>query len=110
MNIKKTKLDFSNTEIAFSHKSDSELIKTSWLFKMMNNPSLVKYGSGLALKSVEWGLPFAETVIKSTIFEQFCGGTTLLNCTKAIDMLAQNNTKPYWIMAWRQKNRKKTLT
>ncbi len=93
MNIKKTKLDFSNTEIAFSHKSDLELKKTSWLFKMMNNPSLVKYGSGLALKSVEWGLPFAETVIKSTIFEQFCGGTTLLNCTKAIDMLAHNNTK-----------------
>jgi proline dehydrogenase len=93
MNIKKTKLDFSNTEIAFSHKSDSELKKTSWLFKMMNNPTLVKYGSGLALKSVEWGLPFAETVIKNTIFEQFCGGTTLLNCTKAIDMLSQSNTK-----------------
>lgn len=93
MDIKKTSLDFSNTSNAFSHKTDSELKKTAWLFKMMNNPSLVKFGSNAALKAVEWGLPFAETVIQNTIYEQFCGGTTLLNSNKTIELLAKNNTK-----------------
>lgn len=93
MDIKKTSLDFSNTAIAFAHKSDSELKKTAWLFKTMNNPTLVKFGSQMALKAVEWGLPFAETVVEKTIYQQFCGGTTLLNSSKTIENLAQNNTK-----------------
>ncbi len=91
--IKKTILDFSNTKIAFSNKSNSELKQTAWLFKMMNNPYLVKYGSDLALKSVNWGLPFSEMVLKNTIFKQFCGGTTLLNSSNAIERLAKLNIK-----------------
>jgi proline dehydrogenase len=92
MEIKKTALDFSNTEIAFSRKTNAELKKTAWLFRMMNNPSLVKIGNTMALKAVEWRLPFAETVIKKTIFQQFCGGTTLLNSALAMEQLAQFKT------------------
>ncbi len=85
-------VDFSNTEIAFSHLSNSELKKTAWLFKLMSRAWLVKYGSGVGLWAVEKGLPFAETVVKNTIFEQFCGGTTLLDCQNNIDRLAEFNT------------------
>jgi proline dehydrogenase len=92
MEIKKTALDFSNTEIAFSRKTNADLKKTAWLFRMMNNPSLVKIGNTVALKAVEWRLPFAEMVIKKTIFQQFCGGTTLLNAAPAMDQLAQFKT------------------
>ena len=84
-------VDFSNTEIAFSHLSNSELKKTAWLFNMMNRPWLVKYGSKLGLWSVEHHLPFAETVVKQTIFEQFCGGTTLLDCQDNIERLAAHH-------------------
>jgi proline dehydrogenase len=93
MEIKKTALDFSNTQIAFSSKSDAQLKKTAWLFRMMNNPRLVKMGNAVALKAVAWRLPFAETVIKKTVFPQFCGGTTLLNSTPTIDNLGKHNTK-----------------
>ena len=93
MEIKKTALDFTNTEIAFSRKSNSDLKKTAWLFRMMNNPTLVKIGNTLALKAVAWRLPFAETVIKKTIFQQFCGGTTLLNSSETMTKLAQFKTK-----------------
>jgi proline dehydrogenase len=86
------KIDFANTEVAFAHLSDSELRRTSWLFSMMNRPWLVKYGSSLGLWAVEHGLPFAETLVRNTIFDQFCGGTTLLNCQATIDRLAQHNT------------------
>ena len=91
--IQKNKLDFSNTENAFSNKSDKELKKTAWLFRMMNSPTLVKLGAPLALKSVQWGLPFAEKVVQNTIFQQFCGGTTLLNSSKTIERLAAGHAK-----------------
>lgn len=91
--IQKNKLDFSNTENAFSNKSDKELKKTAWLFRMMNSPTLVKLGAPIALKSVQWGLPFAEKVVQNTIFQQFCGGTTLLNSSKTIERLAKGHAK-----------------
>ncbi len=84
-------VDFSNTEIAFSHLTDRELKKSAWLFNMMNKPWLVKYGSQLALWAVENGLPFAEMIVKKTVFEQFVGGTTLLDSQRNIDRLAAHN-------------------
>ncbi len=88
--LKKNNIDFSNTQIAFAQQSDRELKQTAWLFGMMNKASLVRYGSALALKAVEWNLPFAEKAIKSTIFKQFCGGTTLLDSNKAIEKLGES--------------------
>jgi proline dehydrogenase len=93
MEIRKNVLDFGDTQIAFSLKTDKQLKHTAWLFSMMKKPTLVNLGSKLAIKSVEWGLPFAETAIKKTIFEQFCGGTTLLDTSPALDKLAQFGTK-----------------
>lgn len=93
MEIKKNSINFGNTEVAFAHKTDRELRKASWLFRLMNNPRLVDIGNVLALKAVEWKLPFAETVIRSTIFEQFCGGTTLLDSMPAIEKLVKVNSK-----------------
>jgi proline dehydrogenase len=84
--------DFSNTEIAFAHLSDTELKRTAWLFSMMNRPALVKVGSHLGLWAVEWNLPFAEKAIRSTIFPQFVGGSTLLDAQGNIDRLARINT------------------
>lgn len=85
-------VDFSNTEIAFSHFSDSELKRTAWLFKMMNKASLVKWGTKIGLWAVENRLPFAETAVRKTIFPQFVGGTTLLDCQPSIEHLAKYNT------------------
>lgn len=86
------KLDLNNTAIAFGNKSDSELKKASWLFGMMNQSWLVNIASKVGLYAVEWDLPFAETVVKNTIFEQFCGGTSLEECKKTIDKLNQTKT------------------
>jgi len=88
---KKSKIDFSNTEIAFAHKSDKELKETAWLFKMMNKAWLVNVGSKLGVTAVKWHLPFAKSVVENTIFQQFCGGTTLLRSQATIDQLYQSN-------------------
>ena len=38
-------LNFNNTEIAFSYKSNKELIHTYRLFQFMNKPTLLKLGT-----------------------------------------------------------------
>ena len=84
-------LDFRNTEIAFADKTNSELKQSATLFKMMNSPLLVKIGSNLALAGVKMHLPFVESIIKATVFNHFCGGTSLLDCQKSIDRLFRQN-------------------
>ena len=76
MATNKTVLDFSNTQIAFSGKSDDELKKTAWLFKVMNHPMLTKFLSFMGVWVTRLRLPISTSIIKRTIFEQFCGGTT----------------------------------
>ena len=80
-------LDFGNTEVAFADKSNNELKRTAQLFRLMNNPSLVKLGSSLGLMAIKMRLPFAKTAIKATIYNQFCGGTNLLDCQGVIDRI-----------------------
>lgn len=86
------KLDFSNTEVAFSDKSNSELKKGYWLFRMMNKPWLVNLGTKLGIPAVRMGFPFVNMIIRRTIFPQFCGGATLLESQRTIERLAKRNT------------------
>jgi len=85
-------LDFTNTEIAFANKTDQELKETLRLFKLMNNPNLVKIGSSVALLLSKLKLPLLDPILKATIFKQFCGGTNLLDCQTTIDRLYKNKT------------------
>jgi proline dehydrogenase len=84
-------VDFKNTQIAFANKSDKALKRTEWVFKLMNNKTLVSLLSFLGLWAVKLRLPFADFAIKKTIFPQFCGGENLLDCQIAIDKLYKEN-------------------
>ncbi|MEE9439606.1 MAG: proline dehydrogenase family protein [Saprospiraceae bacterium] len=86
------KIDFTNTEIAFSSKTNKELIKMKRLFALMNKPLLVKWGSKLGLLAFKLRLPFAKSIVKNTIFEHFCGGINLIDCQSKIDTLYNNNS------------------
>src|SRR3546814_17242005 len=70
---------FDNTEMAFSHFDDKELKKAWWLFKIINNNFLVNIGPPLTLLALKLGLPVVP-LIRSTIFEHFCGGETIEDC------------------------------
>ena len=89
---KGNQIDFSNTEIAFSNKSNLELKKMARLFNLMANPLLTNVGSKLGLLSIKLRLPFVKSIVKATIFKQFCGGENLLDCQEAIDKLYKYNT------------------
>jgi len=85
-------VDFNNTEIAFAHKSNTELNRTGWLFRMMNKQWLVNVGGTAGLWLNSTGIGLFNPFIRATIFKQFCGGTSLDNSVEAIDHLKQRNT------------------
>lgn len=80
------KLDFRDTATAFADKSNSELKEKYRLFKLLNSPFLNALGTRTAKFALALGLP-VEGLIKSTVFEQFCGGETIEECESAIKKL-----------------------
>lgn len=82
-----SQLDFQDTEIAFSSKSDEELKKTARLFGLMNKRWLVNIGSSVGMLAFRLRLPLLEPVVRRTIYQQFVGGRTLLECMPAIAKL-----------------------
>lgn len=86
------RLDFTNTEIAFSYKSDEELKQIRQLFRLMNNNKLVKMGSWITPIALKLRLPFVKSIVKSTVFKQFVGGENLLDTQKTIDLLFKYDT------------------
>lgn len=79
-------ISFDNTEIAFKSKTDAELGRAYWLFKIIGSPSMVKIGKWSTNSALKMGLPI-KGLIKKTIFSQFCGGETIDDCTKTIELL-----------------------
>jgi proline dehydrogenase len=79
-------LSFENTEIAFQSKSDSELKKSYYLFKLIGNPGLVNLGQTLTQWALTLRLPIGWA-IRGNIFQQFCGGETIEECARATKVL-----------------------
>ncbi len=66
---------FLDTETAFSLKSDSELERAYWLFSLIQKQPLVKLGTAVTNFALKHHLPI-EGIIKTTVFDHFCGGIT----------------------------------
>ena len=77
---------FDNTETAFQLKSDSELERAYFLFKMISKEPLVKIGSAVTKFALNINLP-VEGLIRSTVFDHFCGGVNERDCMSTVDKL-----------------------
>jgi proline dehydrogenase len=84
--------DFSNHSIAFTSKNNLELKKTRLLFYLLNINWLNNFSSFLATIALRLRLPI-NFIIRSSIFQQFCGGEDLKETSKTIDKLAKYNVK-----------------
>jgi proline dehydrogenase len=80
------KLDFQDTATAFADRSDQELKEKHRIFRLLNSPLLNSLGTRTAKFALSIGLP-VEGLIKSTVFEQFCGGETIEECEPTIRRL-----------------------
>lgn len=83
---------FNNTETAFIVKSDGQLLKAWWLFKMVSFPRLVKFGKVLLAIARFLHVPI-KWMVKPTIFAHFCGGETLESCAPVVERLAAHNVR-----------------
>src|SRR5688500_6064208 len=79
-------LSFDDTTAAFAGKTDQELKKARWLFRLMGNGAVVDLGGHLTRFALRVGLP-VQSLVKQTVYSQFCGGETLAQTTPTIDKL-----------------------
>ena len=72
--MKKNNLEFNNTKIAFNYKSNFDLKRAYFLFKLLSLGYISKLGRKL-LKTLVWMNFPIDSLIKKTVYAQFCGGT-----------------------------------
>ncbi len=77
---------FNNTQIAFTLKSDTELERAYFLFKLIDNQPLVKIGTAVTNFALKANLP-VEGLIRATVFDHFCGGVNENDCVKVVDKM-----------------------
>lgn len=78
--------NFENTAIAFQLKTDSELERAYFLFKLIANEPLVKIGTAVTNFALKAHLPI-EGLIRATVFDHFCGGVNEEDCIPIIDKM-----------------------
>ncbi len=77
---------FEDTATAFSLKTDSELERAYFLFKMIANEPLVRIGTAMTNFAIKANLP-VEGLIRATVFDHFCGGVNEMDCMPVVDKM-----------------------
>jgi proline dehydrogenase len=81
-------ISFENTEIAFKSKSNRDLKRAFWLFKIIASPTIVKFGKVATNMALKLHLPI-NSIVKATIFRQFCGGESIGECDSVIQKMGE---------------------
>lgn len=77
---------FNNTKRAFVLKSDSDLKRSIFIFRLMSIPFLVPLLTFFTNLSLKLRLP-VEWIIRKTIFAQFCGGESQKECLPLVKLM-----------------------
>ena len=77
---------FNNTQVAFALKSDTELDRAYFLFKMIDNEPLVRIGTAVTNFALKAHLP-VEGLIRASVFDHFCGGINEEDCLTVVDKM-----------------------
>lgn len=81
---------FQNTEVAFAVKTDAEIERAYYLFRIIQSEPMVKIGSKITQLALKAHLP-VEGLIRTTVFNHFCGGVTEEDCMPVIDKMYSKN-------------------
>ncbi|QLG47072.1 proline dehydrogenase family protein [Costertonia aggregata] len=77
---------FEDTATAFALKTDAELERAYFLFKMIANEPLVRIGTAMTNFAIKAHLP-VEGLIRATVFDHFCGGVNEEDCLPVVDKM-----------------------
>lgn len=83
-------INFYDTNIAFRGKTNKELNRAYYLFRLMKNRALVKSSSGLLMKAMKFHLP-VSWIVEATIYKQFVGGKSIVECLPIVKKLSNFN-------------------
>ena len=83
-----------NTKNGFTLKSNFELRKAYFLFKIISNKTLTNIGKTALEISLKLRLPILF-IVKGTVFEQFCSGETLEESFNTVKRLHNKKVKSY---------------
>ncbi|MBT4293119.1 MAG: proline dehydrogenase [Cryomorphaceae bacterium] len=83
-----------NTKNGFTLKSNFELKKAYFLFRIISNKSLTNIGKKALQISLKLRLPILF-LVKRTVFEQFCSGESLDDSFETVQRLYDKNVKSY---------------
>lgn len=81
--------DLSNTAIAFRDKSNTDLWRATWLFRIIGNQTISRTGQAFTKVAMALHLPI-RGAIKATIFKQFCGGENISESLETAAFLAKS--------------------
>jgi len=70
---------FNNTELAFASKTNWQLKKAYYLFRIVNNNTMASIATFSAMTALKMHLP-VKGMVKATVFTHFCGGETIEEC------------------------------
>jgi len=87
-------MNFENTEQAYRLKTNRELFRAFYLFRLISYPSLVALGTKLTLFALKIKLPISS-LFKHTVFKQFCAGTKKEDSIKLVEKLAKLKVNSY---------------
>ncbi len=85
-------ISFDNTEIAFRSKSDTDLKRSYLLFKTLSHNSIVRLGGSLTQSAIKMHIP-VNWIVKPTIYKQFVGGETIVECSPTVRNLEEYHVK-----------------
>jgi proline dehydrogenase len=81
--------DLGDTRIAFADKSNADLWRAAWIFRIIGNPTVSAIGQALTKGAMALHLP-VKGLVKATIFKQFCGGETIAESLRTAEKLARS--------------------
>lgn len=87
--MKNSIVSFDNTEVAFADKSNTDLNRAYWLFRIIGINFLVKISPYFVNTALALRLP-VKGIIKATAFKHFCGGESIADCNNTINRLSNS--------------------
>ncbi len=78
-----------NTEVAYAHLTDKELLKSIWIFRLLALDKPARYLGKFASWMMRKGVPL-QPFVRSSVFSHFCGGESIGACVPSIQKLASH--------------------
>jgi proline dehydrogenase len=69
-------VSFEDTEVAFQYKGNAAMRKANFIFSLVNHPWISAIATGCVKLALNLRLP-VEGLIKTTVFDHFCGGESI---------------------------------